>query len=62
MKLIYIEPKTELVVCQTNPLLDGSANTEWNMGEIGSGTTDPIGEGDDDPNSDAKQYFGLWEE
>lgn len=62
MKRIYIKPETETVACKTSPLLDGSANTEWNMGEVGDPSTDPIGGDEPDPNEDAKRYFGLWEE
>lgn len=62
MKRNYIKPVTERVNCRITPLLDGSTSTEWNMGEIGDPSVDPIGEGEDDPNADAKSWaFDLWE-
>jgi len=61
MKQAYIKPETERIVCNPASMIAASVpTTEWNMGEEGSGTTQPI-TGDDDPNADAKR-FNLWED
>lgn len=61
MKEAYIKPETEQFVCNLESMIAASdSQTEWNMGEEGSGTTKPI-TGDDDPNADAK-HFNLWDD
>ena len=63
MKLIYIKPETELVVCRTTPILEGSNKTNWGIGgEDPDDPTQPIGGDQPDPNEDAKQNSGIWED
>jgi len=58
MKRIYIKPATELVKIRITPLLDGSdPKTNWG---VGSQDIDPSEQ--PDPNADAKQSSGFWEE
>ena len=58
MKRIYIKPEVELVVIRITPVLESSdSHTTWG---VGSQEIDP-GE-QPDPNQDAKQSSGLWED
>ena len=63
MKRLYIKPEMELATCRLCEMLAASTNgTEWHTGTDGEGDDNTVGPTQPDPNADAKQSSGFWEE
>lgn len=62
MKRNYIQPETELIICNLlSGIAEGSNKTEWHTGTDGQGDDNPVGPEQPDPNADAKR-FNLWDD